>query len=79
MQSRHDIVPCDLIVLFNNKKKISPDFGLLPVNRKEVLIIDEGKKFTVPSESFVDCFRTHCEQTIRSKKNVIVSLHQIKA
>lgn len=78
IESRRDIVPCDLIVLFNNKKKDSKQFGLLPVNRETLTVIDEGRKIVTKSESFVDCFKNHCELTLRNKKNVIVSLEQIK-
>lgn len=39
-ESRRDIVPCDLIVLFNNKKKSSPYFGLLPVGRGSITVIE---------------------------------------
>lgn len=38
-QSRHDIVPCDLIVVFNKKKNVAPDFGLIPIKRDTEIII----------------------------------------
>ena len=77
-ESRRDIVPCDLIVLFNNKKKVAREFGLLPVNRDKLTVIEDGKKIVTKSDSFIDCFKNHCELTLRSKKNVILSLQQIK-
>lgn len=38
-ESRHDIVPCDLIVVFNKKATPVPDFGLIDVKRDSQIVI----------------------------------------
>jgi len=32
-ESRYDLVPCELIVVFSKKKNPAPLFGLLPIKR----------------------------------------------
>ena len=44
LESRHDIVPCDLIVLFHKKKRFTPQFGLINVKREHVIIVDGKEK-----------------------------------
>lgn len=53
LESRRDIVPCDLIVLFTHKKKDPPQFGLLPVSRGFTTIVEDGKKSLLKSDTFV--------------------------
>lgn len=78
-ESRHDIVPCDLIVVFGKKNNAAPDFGLIPVKRDTCLVIEEGIRRVEKGVSFYENFQTHCEVSLRTKKNVIVSLQLIKS
>lgn len=77
-ESRHDIVPCDLIVVFNRKKNVAPDFGLIPVNRETEIVVEDGVKKVVKGATFLENFKKHCENSLRTKKSIIVSLQMIK-
>lgn len=79
LESRHDIVPCDLIVLFNKKKKYVPNFGLVNIKRDNLTFVEDGVKRVVKGDSFLEVFKSHCDKTLRNKKSVILSLQMIKS
>jgi hypothetical protein len=43
-ESKHDLVPCDLIVTFNKKPVFVPEFGLLPVRRDSLVVVEDKVK-----------------------------------
>lgn len=60
LESRHDIVPCDLIVLFNKKKKYAPNFGLINVTRDHTIVVENNVRSVEKGNSFLDMFKVHC-------------------
>jgi hypothetical protein len=78
-ENRHDLVPTNLIVLFNKRKKPVPKFGLYPVKRDFEIIVEDGVKKVMKGQNFFENFKQHCEKTLQNKKNVVFSLQYLKA
>ncbi len=46
-------MPCDLIVVFNKKRNITSDFGLINVKRDSEIIVEDGIKRVEKGVSFL--------------------------
>lgn len=71
-------MPCDIIVAFNKKKNIAPEFGLIPIKRDNSIIVEDGVRRLEPGSTFIDNFKNFCENCLRTKKPIITSLQLIK-